>query len=61
MASGNTTLTPVVPEPRLLGLLGTGSVAVAGLVRYRLRSRQAGRPLNPSKVCRSLAQAVEDS
>ncbi|MGO9648069.1 MAG: PEP-CTERM sorting domain-containing protein [Terriglobales bacterium] len=39
IASGNTTLTPVVPEPSTLGLLGTGLVAVAALVRYRLRSR----------------------
>jgi len=39
IASGVTTLAPVIPEPGTLGLLGTGLVATAALVRYRLKPR----------------------
>jgi hypothetical protein len=38
LASGNTNLTPV-PEPGTLGLLGTGLLGIAALVRQRLKSR----------------------
>lgn len=38
IASGVTNLTPV-PEPGTLGLLGTGLLALAAVVRYRLKTR----------------------
>jgi hypothetical protein len=39
IASGNTNLTPV-PEPGTLGLLGTGLLGIAALVRQRLKPRR---------------------
>ena len=41
IASGNTTLTPV-PEPGTLGLLGTGLLGIAALVRYKWKTGKAG-------------------
>jgi hypothetical protein len=39
IASGNTNLTPV-PEPGTLGLLGTGLLGIAALVRQKLKPRR---------------------
>jgi PEP-CTERM motif len=38
VTSGDTSLAAVVPEPGSLGLLGTGLIGLAGLVRHKLRS-----------------------
>jgi hypothetical protein len=38
ISSGDTTFTTTVPEPGTLGLMGTGLVSVAGLVRRKLRA-----------------------
>ena len=38
LASGDTVITTTTPEPSTLGLLGTGLVALAGLVRKKLRA-----------------------
>jgi len=41
IASGNTTFTPV-PEPGTLGLLGTGLLGVAALVRHKWKTGKTG-------------------
>ena len=46
LAGGNTDLTPV-PEPGTLGLLGTGLLGIAALVRQRLKPRRPHPSASP--------------